>query len=116
MKLLFDEDVRNVLIRGLRERLPDVELTRVQDVGLRTRPDEEVLEWAIANDYMLVTHDISTMKPRYEKKLGDGEHMPALIVVIMDTHIRRAIDELEVWVVCSKTDEQSDRVVFIPLS
>jgi hypothetical protein len=70
----------------------------------------------MANDYVLVTHDISTMKPRYEEKLQDGEHMAALIVVIMDTQIRRAIDELEVWIVCSKLEEQSDRVIHIPLS
>jgi len=41
---LSDEDFNRRIMRGLRRRLPALDVVRVQDVGLITRPDAEVLE------------------------------------------------------------------------
>ncbi len=48
MILLFlaDEDFNRRILRGLRRRLPLLDIVRAQDVGLITRPDTKVLEWA----------------------------------------------------------------------
>jgi hypothetical protein len=43
---LSDEDFNRCIVRGLRRRLPRLDIVRVQDVGLITRPDTEVLDWA----------------------------------------------------------------------
>ncbi len=42
---LSDEDFNRRIARGLRRRLPRLDIVRVQNVGLITRPDTEVLEW-----------------------------------------------------------------------
>jgi len=46
MKFLADEDLRDSIIRGVLRRLPSIDLLRAQDVGLRTRRDEILLEFA----------------------------------------------------------------------
>jgi hypothetical protein len=46
IRFLSDEDFNRRILRGLRRRLPALDVVRVQDVGLIARPDTEVLEWA----------------------------------------------------------------------
>lgn len=36
IRLLTDEDLDNRIYRGIKLRLPDLDIVRVQDVGLRT--------------------------------------------------------------------------------
>ncbi len=58
---LSDEDFNRRIVRGLRRRLPRLDIVRVQDVGLITRPDTEVLEWAANENRVVLTHDVTTM-------------------------------------------------------
>jgi len=46
--LLFvaDENFNNDIVRGLLRRKPDLNIVRVQDVGLRGAEDPIILEWA----------------------------------------------------------------------
>lgn len=46
IKLLADENLDNTIIRGLLRRNPDVDIVRVQDIGLSREDDPVVLEWA----------------------------------------------------------------------
>lgn len=46
LPLASDADVHGDIIRGLRRRLPQIDLTRVQDVLPAGTPDVEVLAWA----------------------------------------------------------------------
>ena len=46
MRLLADENFNNEILRGLRRRVPDVDITRIQDTELAGQPDTLVLEWA----------------------------------------------------------------------
>jgi len=58
---LSDEDFNRRIARGLRRRLPRLDIVRVQNVGLITRPDTEVLEWAANKNRVVLTHDVTTM-------------------------------------------------------
>ena len=44
IRLLADEDFNGAIVRGLVRR--NVDIVRVQDVGLRAEPDLRILEWA----------------------------------------------------------------------
>lgn len=44
--LAADENFNNDIIRGLLRRKPDLDIVRVQDVGLSGADDPTVLEWA----------------------------------------------------------------------
>ena len=46
LRLAADENLNNDIIRGLLRRQPDIDLIRVQDVGLSGAGDPAVLEWA----------------------------------------------------------------------
>ena len=46
LKLLADENFHGDIVRGLRRRYPDMDIERVQDVGLSGREDSAILAWA----------------------------------------------------------------------
>ncbi len=61
MRWLADENLNKDIVRGLLRRKPDLDIVRVQDVGLSGVDDASLLAWAAAQDRMLITHDVSTM-------------------------------------------------------
>ena len=46
LRLVSDENFNGDIIRGLFRRLPELDLVRVQDVGLMQTPDPDILQWA----------------------------------------------------------------------
>ncbi len=56
-----DENFNGDIFRGLLLRHPNLDLLRVQDVGLREVDDPAILAWAADNGRILLTHDRATM-------------------------------------------------------
>ena len=48
-RLLTDENFDGDIVRGLLRRMPDLDVVRVQDVGLAETPDPNILAWAAAD-------------------------------------------------------------------
>ena len=46
LALAADENFNNDIVRGLLRRKPDLNIVRLQDVGLSGADDPAVLEWA----------------------------------------------------------------------
>ena len=61
LRLASDADVHGEIIRGLRRRLPEIDLVRAQDVFPEGTPDPEVLAWAATEKRVLITNDRNTM-------------------------------------------------------
>ncbi len=61
MRLLFDENFNQRIVRGLKLELPNLEFKIAQNCGLKGKSDPQVLEWANENDFVLVTHDLKTV-------------------------------------------------------
>ena len=61
LRLASDADVHGEIIRGLRRRLPEIDLVRAQDALPEGTPDPEVLAWAAAENRVLITNDRNTM-------------------------------------------------------
>jgi predicted nuclease of predicted toxin-antitoxin system len=61
--LLFiaDENFNNDIVRGLLRQKPDIDIVRVQDIGLSGAEDPELLAWAADNNRVMLTHDAATM-------------------------------------------------------
>ena len=55
LRLAADENFNNNIIRGLLRRQPDLDIVRVQDVGLSGADDPTVLEWAAQEGRVLLT-------------------------------------------------------------
>ena len=76
LRLASDAGVHGDILRGLRRRLPEIDLVRVQDALPEGTPDPEVLAWAAAENRILLTQE-----PRKNKltecRSGDKPEAPA---------------------------------------
>jgi len=115
LRLLADENFNGNIIRGVRLRSPEIDLVRVQDVGLAGSPDQEVLEWTAENDRIVLTHDRKTMPEFASERVASGNPMPGVFVFNNRFPVGRAIEELVLLDECSETEEWSDQVVYMPL-
>ena len=115
LSLLSDENFNGDIVRGLLLRQPDLDLLRVQDVGLREVDDPAILAWAASNGRILLTHDRATMPDFAYNRLVRGESMAGMFVVNDRMPIRQAIDELSLLVDCSEQAEWKNVVLYLPL-
>ncbi len=79
LRLASDADVHGEIIRGLRRRLPEIDLVRAQDVLPEGTPDPTVLAWAAAENRVLITNDRNTMVGFAYQRVASGESVPGLI-------------------------------------
>ncbi len=61
IKFLADENFNNQIVRGILRQNQDIEIVRVQDVGLKGANDPDVLSWAAQEGRIVLTHDVATM-------------------------------------------------------
>ena len=115
LRLVTDENFNGDIVRGLLRRHPELELVRVQDVGLMQTPDPDILEWAASQGRALLSHDVSTVPPAAYQRVGDGKPMPGVFIVPDRMPIGQAIAELALAVQCLSPEECKDFVTYFPL-
>ena len=115
LKLLSDENFNGDIIRGLLLRQPNLDLLRVQNVGLQEIDDPTILAWAAKNKRILLTHDRATMPDCAYKRLVRREPITGLFVVNDRMSIRQAIDELLLLINCTEQAEWKGIVLYLPL-
>ena len=115
LRLLADENFNNSIVRVLLQRQPDLDLVRVQDVGLREAEDPEVLAWAAANGRIVLTHDKATMVNHACDRLAAGQPMPGLFVLPDPQDVAGGVDDVLEVVLCSAQAEWDGRVVYLPV-
>jgi hypothetical protein len=115
IRFLSDEDFNRRIVRGLRRHLPLLDIVRVQEVGLTTRPDTEVLEWAANENRVVLTHDVTTMSKHAFDRVKRESAMPGVIEVSQDVPIGEAIEELVLIAECSLENEWRNQVIYLPL-
>ncbi|MBD2500784.1 DUF5615 family PIN-like protein [Anabaena azotica] len=115
LSLLSDENFNGDIVRGLFLRQPNLDLLRVQDVGLREVDDPAILDWAAINERILLTHDRATMPDFAYNRLVQGEAMAGMFVVNDRMLIRQAIDELLLLINFSEQAEWQGVVLYLPL-
>lgn len=115
LRLAADENFNNDIIRGLFRRKSDVDLVRVQDVGLSGADDPTILEWAARQRRVLVTHNVSTLSKHGYERLATGRPMPRVFEVGTALSMGRAIEDLVLIVECSLEGEWDGQVRYLPL-
>jgi hypothetical protein len=116
IRLLADENFNRAAVSGLQTRRPDLDLVRVQDVGLEETADPLVLRWAADHDRIVLTHDKRTMPGFARARVAAGEPMPGLFVFHDDKEpVGRIIDELILLDECSEHSEWAGQLVFLPM-
>jgi predicted nuclease of predicted toxin-antitoxin system len=115
LRLLSDENFNGDIVRGLLRRRSDLDIVRVQDVGLLEADDPLILEWAATQGRILLTHDRATVPDFAYERVAAGQPMPGAFVVDNLMPIGHAIDELLLLAECSLPGEWDNRVLYLPL-
>lgn len=115
LKLLADENFKGEVVRGLLRALPEIDLLRVQDVGLRGADDPTILEWAAEKDRIVVTHDRATLPDFANERVINALPMPRLFVFNNRMSVRQMIEELLVCNASSEHAEWANTVLYFPL-
>lgn len=115
LRLLSDENFNGDIIRGLFLRQPDLDLVRVQDVGLQEVDDPKILAWAAENDRIVITYDRATMPDFAYQRLQRNKTMSGLFVVSDRIALRQVIDEILLLDSCTEQAEWKGIVLYLPL-
>jgi predicted nuclease of predicted toxin-antitoxin system len=115
IKLASDENFDGDIVRGLLRLLPGLDLVRIQDADLAASPDPVILDWAAAEDRVVLTHDRDTMPKFAYDRVRAGVPMPGLFLVSNRMAKGQAVEELILAAQCFSPDDCRDRVVFFPL-
>ncbi|MDJ1168553.1 DUF5615 family PIN-like protein [Roseofilum sp. BLCC_M154] len=114
-RFLADENFNNQIVRGVLRQSPDVDIVRVQDVGLSGVDDPTVLEWAAQEERIVLTHDVATMTTFAYQRIQAGLLMPGLFEVSRRVPVGLAIEEIILIAQCSLEGEWEGQVRFLPL-
>lgn len=115
LRLAADENFNAGIVRGLLRRLPDLDIVRIQDVGLSGVDDPSVLEWAARERRIVMTHDVSTLVTLAFERHAAGLPMAGVFAARASGPIGATIDDLVLLCECSIEGEWDGHVRFLPL-
>ena len=115
LRLMVDEDFNDRIVRGVYRLLPELELVRVQEFGMLSAGDRDILEVAAQTGRVLLTHDAKTMPAYAYERVNTGQTMPGLVVCPQHLAIGAAIADIVLLAECSENDEWDDKVVYLPI-
>ena len=114
-RFLADNDLKDAIIRGVRRREPAVEFVPLRDLGLESRSDTDILDFAAHNNWLVVSHDVNTMTAEAFDRLAAGQAMSGLLLVHQREPINSVIDSLLLIWEASEAEEWVGQVCYLPL-
>ncbi len=115
VRFLADENFNNQIVRGVLRQKLDIDIVRVQDIGLSGADDPTVLDWAAQQGRVLLTHDVATMITFAYNRIEAGLSMPGVFEVNRRVSVGLAIEEIILIAECSIEGEWEGQVRFLPL-
>jgi hypothetical protein len=115
IRLASDENFDGDILRGLLRLLPDLDVSRVQDVGLAGSLDPDILAWAADEGRILLTHDRETVPGFAYDRIRAGQPMPGVFLVSDRMAKGLAIDQLSLAVQCLDMGDCRDLIHFSPM-
>lgn len=113
IRFLTDEDFNRYILAGVRVRLSDLDIVRVQDAGLRSFRDPSILEFAASENRVVLTHDVRTMETHARARLAGALPMSGVLIIRQQVPIGRAIDEIVFIAECGRDDEWNGMIQYI---
>jgi hypothetical protein len=115
LRFAADENFNKDVVRGLLRRQHDLDIVRLQDVGLSGADDPTVLEWAAQEGRILLTHDVSTITRYAYERVRAGMSMPGVFEVGRSVPTGAAIEHILLLAECSREGEWEGQVRYLPL-
>jgi predicted nuclease of predicted toxin-antitoxin system len=113
-RFLADEDLRGSIISAVRRQEPALEITSVVAQGLSGASDDEVLDFAWRERWLVVSHDVNTMRAFAERRLADGRCIHGLFLAPQSRSTKSVTECLLLIWSASDFEEWRDRVVYLP--
>lgn len=115
LRFAADENFNNNVVRGLLRRLPNLDIVRIQDIGLSGADDPTVLEWAAREKRILLTHDVATITRYAYERVKAGQRMPGVFEVGTSASIGQVIEDIILLSELSFEDEWEGKISYLPL-
>ncbi len=77
--------------------------------------DDALLEWAAQNGRIVLTHDVATMVPCAFERLDRGQSLAGILHMSPRLPVSEAIEELLLVCECSRQEEWTGVVQYLPL-
>ena len=116
MKFLADENFNNDILRGVWRRISDARFTRVQDTEIAGADDLHVLEYAATQGYLVLTHDVNTLRAFFYERVQAELPVPGVFLVHKQTPIGRVVDALEMMILASEPSEWDGKITYVSLT
>jgi Domain of unknown function (DUF5615) len=114
VRFLADENFNNHILRALFQRDPNLDIVRVQDVGLAAVDDPVILEWAATENRILLTHDVETMTRFAYERLAKNKFMPGVIEVDQTASVANIVEDLLILAQCGVEADVIGQVLYLP--
>lgn len=115
LRFLADENFDGRILRALLRRVPELDVTTAQAVGLQGRPDPEVLERAAAEGRILLSHDLATIPPFAMARVGRGQRMPGVIIIPFGLRMGAVLDDLLFLIRAGSPEDFENQLFYVPL-
>ncbi len=115
LRLLIDQDLDHVILRGLLLRVPKLDVVTAYQAGLGDASDPDLLAWAAEQKRVVVTHDRRTMPSHASDRIAGSETVAGVVIVSRRLPVSQVINDLEVIVSCSDVDEWENVIKYLPL-
>lgn len=115
LRLAADENFNNSIVRALKNRIPNLDIVRIQDAGLAGVDDETILEWAAVEKRILLTHDVSTITHFAYQRIQTNRFMPGVFEIGCFVPITQLLDDMVLLCTCSHENEWNNQILYLPL-
>jgi hypothetical protein len=92
--------------------MPELDVLRVQDVGLAETPDPTILAWAAGEQRILLTHDRETVPGFAYDRIRAGHPMPGVFLVSDQVPKGKAIEQLLLAIECLGIEDCTRYIIF----
>jgi hypothetical protein len=114
MKFAADENLNNEIIRRLQNRLPDIDIVRIQDSPVYQQADDIMLEWCANEGRILITHDQRTMAGFVFATVAKGLLVSGVLIVPSREHFKEVVEDIALIIADNNEAEWRDTTTDLP--
>lgn len=114
-RFLADEDLHGDIVRAVRRLAPTIEITTVVEEGLQSAPDGDILEFAWESRWLVVSHDVRTLKDAAERRIASGAALHGVFLAAQHRTVREIADSLMLIAAASSFEEWHTLITFLPI-
>ncbi len=115
IRFLTDHDLNEHIVAGVYRSEPSISFLHGRDFGLRDRSDEDVLDFAHREQWLVVSHDVNTMTAAAARRLASRHGLCGLLMVPQSEPVRNVIESLVLIWSTTEMEDWTDQIVFLPL-